>query len=669
MVGNHPQLSAALTNVQALNAAYAAHQRAKLEGGGDGDDGEREGKDRERERRRKKSSKRSRRDRDEEGRRYDRGEKSSKSKRRRRRRRDEDRDGKRRRRRERRSDDSVSSESSESESGSESDDGGRRERSTRRAGERVELGRRATEALRHMLAKFPGERANLRDLLRTIDGGRGVATAGVADEKVRNYLEYFFDNALLVKSSRTGAWALDEGELSLLSRFGAVFDESTDALASLADAREPWLEDEARAQEKADRAQAREAKRAEAKKSEAEHEILVGDEAHALMADQESDSEDEGRKPIAPEPIGPIGPAPVPEEAPARRVLGPMVPPKSMLEAAAAEFSFGDAFGPPPPELVAEIENTSNETREACATRLVRITKRGGDAYDILGVSPEDSASFIKKKYWKLSLMVHPDKCNHEDAKDAFDAIKKAHAALSDETQRAEVDAKRNEAKDREEFEKWLGEERQKAAWRRLKGNPLPGDDELLDGSKETGDAREEWMTHLPPEARPNQGPPTANVTAFRKTEKVARTAEMVAAWTDTPQQAAQREKQLFLQAQAEQYALPAAVAKEQETAKLVDEFNATRRAKSLMEVHQEKQRESSRKEKKEKKEKKERKDKSGDGPGDGTNWEYRPFDRDTDLKLKKPGEMSTEEALKRAGGGLGDRFGKGGGSGGGSFL
>jgi len=667
MVGNHPQLSAALTNVQALNAAYAAHQRAKREGGDDEDAGK------DRDRRRKKSSKRSRRDREEEGRRSssrggkrDKREKSSKSKRRRRRR-DEDRDGKRRRRRER-SDDSVSSGSSvseSSESGSESNDG-RRERSERRTGERVELGRRATEALRHMLAKFPGERTNLRDVLRTIDGGRGVATAGVADEKVRNYLEYFFDNALLVKSSRTGAWALDEDELNLLSRFGAVFDESTDSLASFVNAREPWLEDEARAQEKAARAQAREVKRSEAKSCHAKHEILVGDEAHALMADQESDSEDEGREPIASEPIGPIGPAPIPEEAPARRVLGPMVPPKSMLEAAAAEFSFGDAFGPPPPELVAEIENTSNETREACATRLVRITKRGGDAYDILGVSPEDSASFIKKKYWKLSLMVHPDKCNHEDAKDAFDAIKKAHAVLSDEAQRAEVDAKRNDAKDREEFERWLGEERQKAAWRRLKGNPLPGDDELLDGSKETGNAREEWMTHLPPEARPNQGPPTANVTAFRKTEKVARTAEMVAAWTDTPQQAAQRKRQLFLQAQAQQYTLPAAVAKEQETKKLVDEFNATRRAKSLLEIHQEKQRESSRREKKEKKEKK---DKRGDGSTDGTNWEYRPFDRDTDLKLKKPGELSTKEALKRAGGGLGDRFGKGGGAGGGSFL
>ena len=35
MVGNHPQLSAALTSVQALNAAYAAHQREKLRGGDD----------------------------------------------------------------------------------------------------------------------------------------------------------------------------------------------------------------------------------------------------------------------------------------------------------------------------------------------------------------------------------------------------------------------------------------------------------------------------------------------------------------------------------------------------------------------------------------------------------------------------------------------------------
>ena len=177
----------------------------------------------------------------------------------------------------------------------------------------------------------------------------------------------------------------------------------------------------------------------------------------------------------------------------------------------------------------------------------------------------------------------------------------------------------------------------------------------MLAGAKDEGDKREEWMTHLPPEKRA-QGPPTVNVTAFAKTEKVARTAEMEAAWTDTPQQAAEREKQLFLQAQEQQYVLPAAKAKEEETKRLVEEYNASRRAKSLVEVHQEKQRDAQKKERKEKKEKKDKKDKK-EGPNDGTNWEYRPFDRDTDLNIRKPGELKPEEMLKRAGGGLGDRF------------
>ena len=639
MVGNHPQLSAALTSVQALNAAYAAHQREKLRGGDDDDDDER--------RRRKKEKKKRK--------------KTSKEKKRKR---ERERGTKRRRR------DGTSS-SGTSSSASSSDERDER-RSVR---EQVSRGRDAAEALRHMLAKFPSERESFRELLRAVDGGRGVATAGVADERVRKYLEYFFDNACLVRSSKTGAWALGDGDLSLSSRFGAVFDETPDALASLSRAREPWLglDPEVVAAAKAKKDEARAAKRANAKPS-TEIQVLTGEEAHAFMAERESDSERDEPKPSAPGPtqrppasasadIGPSSrPPPVTSGADtdlsAKRVLGPMAPPKSMLEAAAADLAFDVTFGPPPPELVAEMESTSDESREACAMRLVRTLRRGGDAYDILGVSPEDTAGFIKKKYWKLSLMVHPDKCAHEDAKDAFDAIKKAHSALSDPTQRAVVDAKRNEANEREEFEQWLAGEREKAAWRRMKGTPLPGDDELLDGAKDDGNTRDEWMTHLPPEKRPNQGPPTANVTAFSKTEKVARTAEMEAAWTDTPQQAAEREKQLFLQAQEQQYALPAAKAKEEETKRLVEEFNATRRSKSLVEIHQERQRESTKREKKDKKDKKEKdRDKKRDDPNDGTNWEYRPFDRDTDLKLKKPGQLKPEEMLKRAGGGLGDRF------------
>ena len=65
MVGNHPQLSAALTSVQALNAAYAAHQREKLRGGDDDDDDERRRRKKEK-KKRKKTSKEKKRKRERE---------------------------------------------------------------------------------------------------------------------------------------------------------------------------------------------------------------------------------------------------------------------------------------------------------------------------------------------------------------------------------------------------------------------------------------------------------------------------------------------------------------------------------------------------------------------------------------------------------------------------
>ena len=59
---------------------------------------------------------------------------------------------------------------------------------------------------------------------------------------MRNYLDYFFDHACLVRSSKTGMWALDKRDLSLLSRFGAVFDESAGEIEKFSAAREPWTE-------------------------------------------------------------------------------------------------------------------------------------------------------------------------------------------------------------------------------------------------------------------------------------------------------------------------------------------------------------------------------------------------------------------------------------------
>jgi len=661
MAANHPQLSSALSNVKALNEAYAQHRRDAAAGttsrrhGADANADDAAGhRSRKKHKRREKSHKRS-------------SKRSSGSSDDRKRRKKDGKSGKRSKRR------GVSSSSSSSSSESESSSDDTNSLTIR---QQVEMAQLAAEALRHMLAKFASERENFKKLLRAVDDGRGVSTSGVADERVRRYLEYFFEHACMRKSRATGSWTLPRSkDLGLWSRFNFVFDESVADRYS--DAREPWLgpDPDVVAAEKSKKDEARAAKAAKSRPL-GPGRVLTGDEAVAFMAEHngsESDVDDVAPMANIGPAIGPsMGPSGAVEDEPVKRVLGPMVPPKSMLEAAAAALAMSDGVGPPPPEIVAEMEDTSNESREACAMRIARIISRGGDAYDILSVSPEDTAAVIKKKYWKLSLMVHPDKCSHVDARDAFDAIKKAHTALADETQRKAIDAKRNEANEREEFEAWLASEREAAAWRRLKGNPLPGDDELLDGPGTVDvDKREEWMTHLPPEKRPNQGPPTASVTAFSKTEKVARTAEMEAAWTDTPQQAAAREQQLFLAAQAQQYALPSAgVAKADETSRLVDEFNSTRRAKSLMEIHAERQQSNTKKEKKEKKDKKEKK--SDTAQGKSSTWEYRPFNRDTDLKLAKEGAMKPDEALKRAGGGLGERFGGGKSTGGGarrSFL
>jgi hypothetical protein len=135
-----------------------------------------------------------------------------------------------------------------------------------------------------------------------------------------------------------------------------------------------------------------------------------------------------------------------------------------------------------------EVELTGAEAREAAAKRVLKTVANAGDAYDILNVSPTDTAGVVglykcvlfyyksfllpavqvesnvtrslksawfqplnhlkcdflvskicffkcnlcrytsvKKAFWKLSLMVHPDKCDHPQAAEAFDLVKKAH--------------------------------------------------------------------------------------------------------------------------------------------------------------------------------------------------------------------------------------------------
>ena len=105
-----------------------------------------------------------------------------------------------------------------------------------------------------------------------------------------------------------------------------------------------------------------------------------------------------------------------------------------------ADEGFG--FGPPPPDIVEFLDSKSSESRAATARRVISILKNDGDAYDVLSASPEHSNAELKKVYWKLSLVIHPDKCDDPCAAAAFDAVKKAYETLKDETQRKVLDEK-----------------------------------------------------------------------------------------------------------------------------------------------------------------------------------------------------------------------------------
>ncbi|GAB4824598.1 hypothetical protein Ancab_007471 [Ancistrocladus abbreviatus] len=64
--------------------------------------------------------------------------------------------------------------------------------------------------------------------------------------------------------------------------------------------------------------------------------------------------------------------------------------------------------------------------------------------------SPED----VKKQYRKLSLLVHPDKCKHPQAKEAFGALAKAQQLLLDTQERDYIQSQVKAAKD-ELLVKW----------------------------------------------------------------------------------------------------------------------------------------------------------------------------------------------------------------------
>ncbi|EPS73281.1 hypothetical protein M569_01475, partial [Genlisea aurea] len=236
---------------------------------------------------------------------------------------------------------------------------------------------------------------------------------------------------------------------------------------------------------------------------------------------------------------------------PRRRVIGPEMPSSELLAAAArlteaeaesreAELDGDDEFfiGPPPPAVVTEAASANEAERFEEITRILEA--ENSSPYDILGVNKNMAAENLKKRYWKLSLMVHPDKCSHPQAHLAFVKLNKAFKDLQDPNVRKSLDDKIKQKEEHEAFQAELKQMREAAQWRRLQGISIEGDEILL-AEVDVGAVRkrDEWMTSLPPERKP--GVAMHSTTSFSKSSKEGR--GDTSSWTDTPSERAQKAK------------------------------------------------------------------------------------------------------------------------------
>ena len=117
------------------------------------------------------------------------------------------------------------------------------------------------------------------------------------------------------------------------------------------------------------------------------------------------------------------------------------------------------------------------------------------DAYEILGVDPLASGGEIKKRYWRLSLLTHPDKCSHPQASVAFAAVATAAQQLQNVSSRASVDKKREENELRQFTADYVAREERERQWKSARGEKLY----TAPSAQPTRNTRESWMTDVPP--------------------------------------------------------------------------------------------------------------------------------------------------------------------------
>ncbi|XP_006644240.1 uncharacterized protein LOC102719711 [Oryza brachyantha] len=466
----------------------------------------------------------------------------------------------------------------------------------------------AREIVRDILGEFPAVAGELRQLLQMIDNGEGIDISGISDKPLVKCLRKLF-RSLKLRENSNGAYLLPPKSLPTLDVVGSVLVAS----GELAD-------------------------------SQNKSPVSPTKQEQPSSFDVQNKNDITSDEPVKND---------AEEQAPKRRVIGPAMPSRELLAAAAemtealrsrdAEVEADDGFliGPPPPAMVAEAASANEAERFEEVTRILAADENL--PYDVVGVNWKMSSDNIKKRYWKLSLLVHPDKCPHPSAQEAFVKLNNAFKDLQDPEKRGVIDEKIKKKEEMEQFEIELKAMREAAEWRRLQGVSLEGDEELLAVPKQPQPLkRDEWMTTLPPERKP--GVPMHSTTSFSMNGKEGRGDTSV--WTDTPLERAQKAQQNYLEAYNKAKAIADADEGKSKSsdASLVDRYNSSKRSVSLVEKHRES--------KKEKKKQKQRDKEEWEG-----NHPWKPWDREKDLSAGRQNANLDPENMSQ---GLSSRFSSG---------
>lgn len=144
---------------------------------------------------------------------------------------------------------------------------------------------------------------------------------------------------------------------------------------------------------------------------------------------------------------------------------------------------------------IMDVLHNHNSTNDQSKAGEGRAQFSSPDAYDILGVDPLATAGEIKKRYWRLSLLTHPDKCSHPQASVAFAAVATAAQQLQNASSRGLVDKEREENELRQFTANYVAREERERQWKSARGEKV----HTAPSAQATRTTRESWMTDVPP--------------------------------------------------------------------------------------------------------------------------------------------------------------------------